>query len=264
MKLKILFSLIATAALTQIPVWAQTSGVGRNSGVAQTPGAAQPALVVAQAPGEPELRALLKAPIVKATGAYLAPDSVTKLQALLKANPDLVNQPIIQLRGEDASTPLLEAVIIGNVDAVRTLLELKAKPNLALSREMPPLQEALVNRLPGDVRLNMIRLLLASGADPTGSFHAWAGLTNWTDRKTYFAAADALAQAKGNFSITNATGATPLQIAVVCDNVLAVEKLVALGAKADAVVNDLAWAGRGTAEGDKIVKLLNLKAPGQP
>ena len=252
MRLSMLFFLIVAIGLAQTPIWAQTSGRSQSSGV------------VAQTPGEPELRALLKAPIARATGAYLSPDNLVKLQALLKANLEMVNRPIIELRGENASTPLLEAVKIGNTDAVRTLLEFKAKPNLALSREIPPLQEALVARLPGDVRLAMVRLLLASGADPTGSFHAWAGLTNWTDRKTYFAAADALAQAKGNFSITNATGATPLQIAVVCDNVLAVEKLMALGAKADDVVNDLAWAGRGTAEGDKIVKLLNLKVPGQP
>lgn len=218
--------------------------------------------VWAQAPGEPELRALLKAPLTRATGTYVAPENGAKLRAMLKANPELVNQPIIQLRGEKASTPLLEAVTIGNVDAVQILLELKAKPNLALSRELPPLHEALIARLPGDVRLTMVRLLVASGADPTGALHAWAGCTNWTDRKTYFGAADALVQGKANIDAGNSTGATPLQLAVVSDNVLAVEKLVALGAKADDVVKDLAWAGRGTAEGDKIVKLLNLKAPG--
>jgi hypothetical protein len=209
-----------------------------------------------------ELRALLKAPVVKQTGAYVTAENVQRLRALLKAEPILVNQPIYALRGEQVSTPLVEAVKIGNVDAVRVLLELKAKPDLALGKPpIPPLQLAITSRLGAEVRLAIIDLLLARGAYPGDALHAWAGCTNWTDRKTYFAAADALVRAKADVNSRNESGATPLQIAVVHDNVLAAEKLFASGANVDDLIKDLAYAGRGTAEGDQILKILKIPPP---
>jgi ankyrin repeat protein len=209
-----------------------------------------------------EIRALLKAPLVKETGVYVSPANAAKLRALLTANPKLANQPIFQLRGQAVSTPLVEAAKVGNVDAVRALLDFKAKPNLALAEaEAAPLEVAIVTRLSGEARLTMVRLLLAAGAHTTTSLHAWATCTNWTDRKTYFAAADALIAAKTALNGTNETGATPLQVAVVNDNVLAVEKLAALGATVDDLVKDLAYAGMGTPEGDQIVKALKLPVP---
>lgn len=208
------------------------------------------------------LRVLLKAPVAKETGLYLAADSLAQLRALLKAEPRLVNQPIFGLRDEGVSTPLVEAVRLGNVDAARLLLEARARPDLALGKPaVTPLQVAISSRLGGEVRLTTVRLLLSHGANAAGALHSWAGCTNWTDRRTYFAAADALVAAKADVDSRNESGATPLQIAVVSDNVLAAEKLFALGAKVDDLIKDLAYAGRGTAEGDLILKILKIPPP---
>lgn len=212
--------------------------------------------------GEDELRALLKLPVAKETGSFLNPEGLPKLRALLTAKPGLANQPIYALRDDSVSTPLLEAIAVGNAEAVRALLEFNAKPNLVLQdNPAPPLAAALTGRLAGTTRLSMVRLLLARGASPTHSLHIWAGCTNWTDRKTYFEVADVLSAAKAGLNSPNATGASPLQIAIVSDNLLAVEKLVALGATVDPLSKDLAYAGMGTPEGDGIVKLLKLPVP---
>lgn len=220
--------------------------------------------------GEAEIRAFLKAPITKATGTYTTPDTAAKLRALLKANPRLVDQPIYQLRGQDISTPLVEALKLGNVDAARALLDFKAKPNLALG-EWPiiPLQAAMTARLPGEVRLTQVRLLLAAGATPTNGLHIWAEAQGWSDT-TYFAAADALVQAKAGVNVTDDFGATPLLVAVVNDNVMATEKLLSLGAKVDEDVQRACYAAnwvnpkdpeapKPTPQAQRIFKLLKLK-----
>ncbi len=205
------------------------------------------------------MRALLKAPRVAESGLFQAEADANRLRALLKANPALANQPLMELRGERASTPLLEAVKIGNAEAVKVLLEAGAKPNVTLSGQASsPLLTAIGARHSGLTRLTEIRLLVGAGATPTGALHVWAGVTNWTDRKTYFGAADALVAAKAGIGTVNETGATPLHVAVLSDNVLAVEKLVALGAPVDDMAKDFAYAGAGTAEGKLILKVLKL------
>lgn len=245
---------VAPPALTPIkpPAGVSTPSSGAVPAKAATP---------AKAPvsSEMEMRTVLKAPKVAESGMFVSEVDAAKLRALLKANPALANQPIIELRGEKPSTPLLEAVKTGNLDAVRALLEAGAKPNLLLEGQTTsPLLATLASRFSGVVRLQEVRLLLASGASTRGALHVWAASTNWTDRRTYFGAADALVGAKATLSATNETGATPLQVAVINDNVLAVEKLVSLGATADDLVTDLAYAGSGTAEGKLILKFLKL------
>lgn len=215
-------------------------------------------------PGEEQLKALLRAPLAAGSGSFAAPENAAKFRALLTKSPKLANQPIFEVRGTKVSTPLLEAIKLGNVDATKILLEFQAKPNLALEDSVaPPLPTAITARLPGGVRLALLRLLLARGAVSTHSLHVWAGCTNWTDRQTYFAAADLLHQSKAGLNSANDTGASPMQIAIVSDNVLAVEKLLALGATVDALSKDLAYAGMGTPEGNQIVKLLKLPVPRQ-
>jgi ankyrin repeat protein len=212
-----------------------------------------------QPAGEAELRALLKAPLAAETGAYVSPENGAKLRAMLKANPKLANQPIYQLRGDEVSLPLVEAVKIGNVDAVRLLLEFKAKPNLALGdRPVAPLQAAMGTMLKANVRLAQVRLLLAAGANAKFGLHQWAACQNWTDRQSYFAAADALLQSKAGLNTGDESGSSPLQVAIVNDNILAVEKLLALGAVVDESIKNSALAGRGTPEGDQIIKILKL------
>lgn len=218
-----------------------------------------PALAQSSA-GEQDLRSLLMSPLDRATGNYTAPEKVAKLRALLKSKPKLANQPIYQLTGNQPSTALVEALKIGNVDAVRVLLEFKAKPNLGLGRwPVTPLQAAIGDLLDGRVKLTQVRLLLAHGANSRLGLHHWAMCQNWLDRQTYFAAADALVQAKAGVNTLDDLGASPLQVAVTYDNVLAVEKLLSLGAKVDDSLIQSAKAGAGTAEGQQIIKLLKLK-----
>jgi ankyrin repeat protein len=211
------------------------------------------------------LRTLLKAPLVAETGNYASAEHKARLRATLIANPKLANQPIFQLQGQQPSTPLVEAAKTGNVDAVRLLLEFKARPNLALGdRPVPPLQACIASRTHPNARLAVIRLLLGAGASPKFGLHQWAACLNWTDRQTYFAAADALVEAKAALNIADETGSSPLQIAIVNDNVSAVEKLLALGAVVDASSKESALAGAGTSEGDKILKLLKLTPRPKP
>lgn len=218
--------------------------------------------VAQTSPEETELRALLKAPVVKETGLYQAPESSRRLRELLQRHPQLADRPIHGLRGGGASTPLVEAVRLGNVSATEVLLEAKARPDLALGQGANrPLHLALTAMLPGQVRLAMVRRLVAAGASANRALHSWAACTNWTDRTTYFAAADTLIQAKSGLNTADEAGASPLQVAIVHDNVLAVEKLLALGANVDAGAKDSAIAGRSTPEGAKIMKLLKLGPP---
>jgi ankyrin repeat protein len=206
------------------------------------------------------LTPLLRAPVAKDTGLFVDPDNASKLRALLKADPKLANEPIYPLRGEEISTPLVEALKVGNLEAVRALFEFKAKPNLALGRyPTTPLEASIASGLSGNVRLSQLRLVLAAGANAKLGLHDWAACTSWADRKTYFAAADLLVQARADANAADELGATPLLVAVVNDNSLAVEKLLALGARvSDEVLKAAAAGGASNPEGQKICKLLKV------
>lgn len=181
---------------------------------------------------EKEFRELINTKVTQS--AEERQEAAKKIAHILKGHRSYANGPIQQLDGDQPSTPLVEALRIGNVEAARVLLEYKADPNAGAGKSgQTPLEAAMNDLLEDSVKQAQVELLLSKGAQPKHALHRWAARKMWKDKVSYFAVADALVEAGASVDQADDLGMTPLRVAVINSNSKAVEKLLAKGAKVD-------------------------------
>ena len=168
----------------------------------------------------------------------LSEQRLKEIDALLKAEPSLANKSFKRIYGSGLNTPLNEALSLGDPGLVAVLLENGANPNRASGRtEMRPLQWAMNDTLDPDKIEKSVMLLLAKGSDPnltdkrsSSALHRWAARTMWRNDPAYLSIGKALLEAGAKVAGDPKSLSSPLQVAVININPVAVKFLLEHGA----------------------------------
>jgi len=172
---------------------------------------------------------------------FLSQQQLQTVVEYLKQHPAAANAEITRLYGTGTNTPLNEALSLGDVGLVSVLLEHGADPNKASGQiQASPLQWALNDTIDPAKIAESVALLIAKGADPnlsdqrdSTSLDTWAARRSWCQDPSYVRIGVMLLEAGALIEGDPNAPGTPLMVATINSNPVAVKMLLDQGADPD-------------------------------